>query len=166
MKFLVTSVMLAGLIGNTAVAQQRTVTINRHNSFSYRNKTAENLGYATLGLNAFLALLDSGTGARQAGVPVPGYPSYPGPGLGGSGTAYGGVVVIPAPVLVDGGVICDNPSWCTWPSPMGPGPGADGLAAGYRAGQEWARERRIAGAVQYHQDYDFGVDAGAAAYGW
>lgn len=75
MKGIVVFVVLAGLIGSPAVAQQRTVTINRHDSFSYHNKTAEHLGYATMGLTAFLALLDSGTGARQNGVPVPGYPN-------------------------------------------------------------------------------------------
>lgn len=149
-----------------ATAQQRTVTINRHQSYSVRNQTAERLGYVGAGLTAFLALLDSGTGARQAGVPVPRVPTYPGPGLGGSGTAYGSVVVIPAPVGIGGEVICANPSWCTWPSPLGPGPGADGFAAGYRAGQQWTRERRIAGAIQYHTDYDLGLDAGAAASGW
>lgn len=166
MKLIVRFVVLAGLVGSAAVAQERTVTINRHDSFAYRNKTAENLGYATLGLTAFLALLDSGTGARQVGVPVPGYPAYPGPGPGGAWGAYGGVVVIPAPVVVDGAVICPDPSWCTWPSPLGPGPGADGFAAGYRAGEQWARELRIVGAVQYHQDYGLGLEAGAAAYGW
>lgn len=166
MRLMVTLGVLATLTGGTATAQQGTVTINRHQSYSVRNQTAERLGYVGAGLTAFLALLDSGTGARQSGVPVPGYLSYPGPGLGGSGTMYGGVVVMPAPVIVDGAVVCSNPSWCTWPSPLGPGPGADGFVAGYRAGRDWARERRIAGAVQYHQDYDLGLDAGAAAYGW
>ena len=97
MKGIVVFVVLAGVIGSPAVAQQRTVTINRHNSFSYRNKTAENLGYATMGLTAFLALLDSGTGARQSGVPVPGYPTYPGPGPGGAWGAYGGVGLVAPP---------------------------------------------------------------------
>lgn len=165
MKSIVAFVVLAGLIGSPAVAQRRTVTINRHDSFSYRNKTAENLGYVGAGLTALLALLDSGTGARQSGVPVPGCPTYPGPGPGGSGGTYDGVVVIPPPVVIAGAVICTDPSWCTWPSPLGPGPGADGFAAGYRAGQQWARERRIAGAVQYHRDLALGIEAGAAAYG-
>ena len=166
MKLILALVVLVSLTAGTASAQQRTVTINRHDSFSYRNKTAENLGYVGAGLTAFLALLDSGTGARQSGVPVPGYPTYPGPGPGGSGSVYGGVVVLPPPVVVDCAVICGNASWCTWPSPLGPGPGADGFVAGYRAGEQWARERRIAGAVQYHQDYGLGLDTGAASYGW
>lgn len=166
MKHIVLAIVALVFAGTGATAQQRIVTVNRHDSYSYRNKTAENLGYATMGLTAFLALLDSGTGARQTGVPVPGYQTYPGPGLGGSGIGYGGAVVVPAPVVVDGAVICSNPSWCTWPSPLGPGPGGDGFAAGYRAGRDWARERRIAGAVQYHIDHDAGLDAGVAAYGW
>jgi hypothetical protein len=166
MKLGVVIIAVALLAAGTAAAQQRTVTISRHDSFSYRNRTAENLGYATAGLTAFLALLDSGTGSRQGGVPVPGYPTYPGPGPGGAWGGCGGVVVIPPPVIVDGAVICQNPSWCTWPSPLGPGPGADGFTAGYRAGQQWARERRIAGTVQYHTDYPTGLDAGSALYGW
>lgn len=165
MRLIVTLGVLGTLMVGPATAQQRTVTINRHQSYSVRNQTAERLGYLGAGLTAFLALLDSGTGARQAGVPVPGYRTYPGPGLGGSGTAYGGVLVIPAPVVGGGAVLCANPSWCTWPSPFGPGPGADGFTAGYRAGEQWARERRIAGAVQYHQDRDVGLEAGAAPYG-
>lgn len=164
MKHIVLAVVVLALTGTTAMAQQRVVTVNRHESFSYRNKTAENLGYATMGLTAFLALLDSGTGARQQGVPVPGYPTYPGPGPGGVWGAYGGVVV-PPPAIVDGAVICSNPSWCTWPSPLGPGPYSNGFAAGIRAGQEIARERRIAGAVAYHQNYALGLEAGAAS-GW
>lgn len=165
MKLGVVIIAVVLLAAGTAAAQQRTVTINRNDSLSYRNRTAENLGYVGAGLTAFLALLDSGTGARQGGVPVPGYPSYPVPGPGGAWGSGGGVV-IPAPVIVDGAVICGDPSWCTWPSPLGPGPGADGFVAGYRASQQWARERRIAGAVQYHTDYDLGLEAGAAAYGW
>lgn len=75
MTHVVRIVVVLVLTGTTAMAQQRAVTINRHDSFSYRNKTAKNLGYATMGLTAFLALLDSGTGARQQGVPMPGYPN-------------------------------------------------------------------------------------------
>lgn len=159
------AVAILVLSGTGAMAQQHTVTINRHQSYSVRNQTAENLGYVGAGLTAFLALLDSGTGVRQNGVPAPGYDTYPGPGPGGPESAYGGVVVIPPPVIVDGAAICSDPSWCTWPSPLGPGPGADGFAAGFRAGQQWARERRIAGAAQYHREFALGIDAGAAAYG-
>lgn len=72
--------------------------------------------------------------------------------------------MIPPPMVVDGPVICEDPSWCTWPSPLGPGPRADGFVAGYRAGQQWARERRIAGAVQYHRAFALGIDAGAVEY--
>lgn len=163
----VTLVTLIMVVTTTDVAaQQQTFTVSRHHSHSYESKTAERLGYAQLGLTAFLALLDSSTGARQGGLPVPGYPSYPGPGPGGSWGAYGGVAVTPPLVVIDGVVICDDPSWCTWPSPLGPGPGADGFVAGYRAGAAWARERRIAGAVRYHTDYSAGLDAAAGPHGW
>lgn len=161
MKHIVLAIVVLALTGTTAMAQQRTVTTNRHDSFSYRNKTAENLGYATMGLTAFLALLDSGTGARQNGVPVPGYPTYPGAGPGG---AWGGGGIVAPPMVLDGVVICSNPSWCTWPSPLGPGSGADGFAAGYRAGQQWPRERRIAGSVEYHIDHSAGLEVGAAVH--
>lgn len=118
MKGIVLFVVLAGVIGSPAVAQQRTVTINRHDSFSYRNKTAENLGYATMGLTAFLALLDSGTGARQNGVPVPGYPTIPRTGsrrlwrrvwrCGGDTAASG----LRRPVVVHMAVTAGAGSWC------------------------------------------------------
>lgn len=164
MKAIAAVVFVLLLATAEADAQNQSITINRNYSYSYRNRTTENLGYAQLGLTAFLALLDSGTGVRQNGVPAPGYPTYPGAGPGG---AWGpGAVVVAPPVVVDGAVVCTDPSWCTFPSPLGPGPGADGFAAGYDAGRQWAREHRIAGAVQYHQDYSAGMDAGAAAYGW
>lgn len=115
-------------------------------------------------MTAFLALLDSSTGVRQNVVPAPGYPTYP--GLGPGGAWVPGAVVVAPPVVVYGAVVCTDPSWCTFPSLLGPGPGADGFAAGFDAGRQWARERRIAEAVRYHQAYAVGMDAGAAAYGW
>lgn len=84
MKHIVLAVAIVVLTSIGATAQQHTLTINRHDSSSYRNRTAENLGYVGAGLTAFLALLDSGTGVRQSGVPVPGYATYPGPGPGGA----------------------------------------------------------------------------------
>jgi len=140
----------------------QTFTFNQNYSYG-PNNNGRDLGYANLGLTAFLALLDSGTGVRQNGVPAPGYDTYPGGGVGGAWA--GGVVVGGAPVVVTGVgpvVVCDNPSWCTWPSPLGPGPGSNGFAAGVRAGQQIARERRIAGSVAYHQNYAAGLELGAA----
>lgn len=134
MKIVVRIAVVVAMVAGTAAAQQRTATISRNDSYTYRNRTAQNLGYVGAGLTAFLALLDSGTGARQNGVPVPGYPTYPDSGPGGAWGAYGGVGLVASPVVVDGVVICSNPSWCTWPSPLGPGPGADGFAAGLSSG--------------------------------
>lgn len=160
MRCIIAFLVVLAAIATTAHAQQRTVTINRNISFRTGSGAAERLGYAQVGLTAFLALLDSATGVRPSGTPAPGYPFgqiYP-------GLPYGAVIVAP-PVVLDGAVICDDPSWCTWPSPLGPGPGADGFIAGFRAGQQWARERRIVGALQYHRDVAVGTDLGAAT-GW
>ncbi|MGH3644975.1 MAG: hypothetical protein ACRDUX_38840 [Mycobacterium sp.] len=59
MKLVVVLVVAAALNAGTVVAQQRTKTVNRNDFYTYRNRTAENLGYAGMGLTAFLALLDS-----------------------------------------------------------------------------------------------------------
>jgi proteasome lid subunit RPN8/RPN11 len=54
---------------------------------------------------------------HRHGVPAPGYPTYPGAGPGGA-WAPGAVIV--APPVVSGAVVCSDPSWCTFPSPLGP----------------------------------------------